>query len=237
MRVRAPLDLGDAGHLMPSAFTVPDTGVPGLTALFRLGPPDTYRFVESFAATDADLAPFHAAMGDLTRRLVDRGVPAMRADGDPRSWTARSLPWAMRPGWNWPPPQPSAIRPRGRRDSRQERKFRGGRPVHARGPRHQERAPCAAVGRTEYRLVGGGHLPARPTQQGRPTPRHRRPANPRPPTLDSPISNGRRLPGQDLTRRLPGGPPVRHPHRRPERRPPLLRRHPAFWRCRSRWVG
>ena len=81
--ITAGADFGDADHLMPSAFTAAGTGVPGLTAMFRLSPRDTYRFIETFAATDADLAPFHAAMGDLTRRLVAHGVPAMRAGGDP----------------------------------------------------------------------------------------------------------------------------------------------------------
>lgn len=76
-------NLGDDNQLQPSAFTPVASRVPGLSPAFRLNPEDTYRFIKTFAATDADLAPFQTGMGDLARRLIDHNVPIMRATADP----------------------------------------------------------------------------------------------------------------------------------------------------------
>lgn len=68
-------DLGDADQLQPSAFEPVQSRVPGLTPAFRLSPRDTYRFISTFADGKANLTPFQIGMGDLARRLIDKGVP------------------------------------------------------------------------------------------------------------------------------------------------------------------
>ncbi|MGI5486981.1 hypothetical protein [Microtetraspora malaysiensis] len=75
-------DLSDDNQLLPSAFSRTESRVPGLTPAFRLSPEDTYRFISMFAGKAADRIPFESGMGDLARRLIDQGVPAMRRTGD-----------------------------------------------------------------------------------------------------------------------------------------------------------
>ena len=81
-------DLGDDNQLQPSAFGPVASRIPGLSPAFRLSPADTYRFLTTFAATDTDLAPFEAGLGNLARRLVDHNVPLLRRTGDPTQLSA-----------------------------------------------------------------------------------------------------------------------------------------------------
>lgn len=77
-------DLGDDDQLLPSEFGAVDSRLPGLKPAFRLSPEDTYRFIKTFAGSPASLRPFEAAMGDLARRLIDQGAPAVLKNGDPK---------------------------------------------------------------------------------------------------------------------------------------------------------
>ena len=70
-------DLGDIDHLLPSAFSAPQTRIPGLHAKFRLSPQDTYRFIKLFSDSLDDEIPFHGGMNILTNRLIGQGVPDM----------------------------------------------------------------------------------------------------------------------------------------------------------------
>jgi len=81
-------DLGDDNQLQPSAFGPVASRIPGLSPAFRLSPADTYRFLTTFAATDTDLAPFEAGLGNLARRLIDHNVPLLRRTGDPTQLSA-----------------------------------------------------------------------------------------------------------------------------------------------------
>ncbi|MDH2424176.1 DUF6571 family protein [Sphaerisporangium sp. TRM90804] len=75
-------DLGDENQLLPSAFGDVNSSIPGLKPAFRLSPEDTYRFIKTFADGEANQLPFTEGMGNLTRRLVAEGVPAMLKEED-----------------------------------------------------------------------------------------------------------------------------------------------------------
>lgn len=76
-------NLGDDNQLMPSAFGAVSSRISGLKSMFRLSPKDTYRFIKTFADTDANLKPFENGMGNLARRLINAGVPSMVKSKDP----------------------------------------------------------------------------------------------------------------------------------------------------------
>ncbi|MBP2705694.1 hypothetical protein JOL79_17915 [Microbispora sp. RL4-1S] len=81
--ITAGADLGGGDQLLPSAFEPVRSRIAGLRPAFRLSPADTYRFMLTFAASETDRLPFESAMGDLARRLVRDGVPAMLASKNP----------------------------------------------------------------------------------------------------------------------------------------------------------
>lgn len=70
-----------------SSMQVPSTSIPGLTAQFSLSPRDAYEFLETFADTNADMAPFNAAMGQLSQRLITVGVRTAQSSDDPTPLT------------------------------------------------------------------------------------------------------------------------------------------------------
>ncbi|WP_203973785.1 DUF6571 family protein [Planotetraspora silvatica] len=74
--------LEDGNRMLPSSFQPVDSMVPGLRPAFRLSPEDTYRFIATFANTPDNRRPFDEAMGALTQRLVDEGVPVMLKSRD-----------------------------------------------------------------------------------------------------------------------------------------------------------
>ncbi|MCW2879809.1 MAG: hypothetical protein JWQ95_3909, partial [Sphaerisporangium sp.] len=76
-------NLGDANHVLPSAFEDVISQVPGLKPTFRLSPGDTYRFIKTFADNLDDQMPFQAGMGILASRLIGEGVPDMTKSKDP----------------------------------------------------------------------------------------------------------------------------------------------------------
>ncbi|MEU6414962.1 hypothetical protein [Microbispora sp. NPDC046933] len=76
-------NLGDSNQLLPSAFGPVESRVPGLSPAFRLSPEDTYRFLLTFAGSEADRRPFDQGMGDLAKRLVGVNVPPMVKAADP----------------------------------------------------------------------------------------------------------------------------------------------------------
>lgn len=75
-------NLGDANHLLPSAFGEVKARISGLNPQFRLSPEDTYRFFKTFSNTPDNQIPFQAGMDILTARLVGQAVPAMLESKD-----------------------------------------------------------------------------------------------------------------------------------------------------------
>ena len=58
------------------------TDVPGLSGQFTISPHDAYSFIETFADTDADMAPFNQAMGALSEQLLADGARIEKDRGD-----------------------------------------------------------------------------------------------------------------------------------------------------------
>jgi hypothetical protein len=75
-------NLGDENQVLPSSFETVNSQVPGLKPIFRLSPEDTYQFIKTFADSTETQLPFTQGMGDLTRRLAAKHVPAFVAKKD-----------------------------------------------------------------------------------------------------------------------------------------------------------
>ncbi|GII54601.1 hypothetical protein Pth03_29900 [Planotetraspora thailandica] len=77
-------NLGDDNQFLPSAFEPVASRLPGLRPMFRLSPEHTYKFIRTFADTSDHRLPFDTGMGNLTRRVLDVGVPTMLESEDPK---------------------------------------------------------------------------------------------------------------------------------------------------------
>ncbi|RCG29343.1 hypothetical protein DQ384_19955 [Sphaerisporangium album] len=75
-------NLGDANHVLPSAFGSVRSQIPGLKPTFRLSPEDTYKFIKTFADSLDNQMPFQAGMDILTARLIGEGVSDMMKNDD-----------------------------------------------------------------------------------------------------------------------------------------------------------
>ncbi|MFC4531746.1 hypothetical protein [Sphaerisporangium dianthi] len=75
-------DLGDANHVLPSAFGAVESQIPGLKPSFQLSPEDTYKFIKTFANNLHNQAPFQAGMDILTTRLIGDAVSDMTITRD-----------------------------------------------------------------------------------------------------------------------------------------------------------
>ncbi|MEU9884143.1 hypothetical protein [Sphaerisporangium sp. NPDC051011] len=75
-------NLGDANHVLPSAFGDVRSQIPGLNPRFHLSPEDTYKFIKTFANSLDNQMPFQAGMDLLATRLVGEGVSDMMKNKD-----------------------------------------------------------------------------------------------------------------------------------------------------------
>ncbi|MBB6475682.1 DUF6571 family protein [Sphaerisporangium rubeum] len=76
-------NLADRNHILPSSNTPVKSSIPGLHPAFHLNPEDTYHYLKTFTDTLPNQAPFQAAMGQLTTRLIKEAVPQMLKSKDP----------------------------------------------------------------------------------------------------------------------------------------------------------
>jgi hypothetical protein len=76
-------NLGDANHLLPSAFGDVKSRIPRLNSKFRLSPEDTYRFIKTFSDSLDNKVPFQAGMDILATGLIGQGVQDMVKSKNP----------------------------------------------------------------------------------------------------------------------------------------------------------
>ncbi|MCP2357645.1 hypothetical protein HD597_004665 [Nonomuraea thailandensis] len=78
MEFAASAQVLDPDSQLPSRFGHFDDELVGTTPMFRLSLTDSYRFLQTFADTDAHMEPFNKGMAALTQRLFEAGVRADR---------------------------------------------------------------------------------------------------------------------------------------------------------------